>query len=274
MASVKIVKTLSAETAKLDLAYYHNSPKGLVIGRVIGEFVSFLLLVQLFIVHDFKKFHLSSLKEIFASLKLHYRFPLFTMPSVFVGNLINLVFIALFTAYFGAAKAGVIGISVVYVSVAFGLISQAFSQVFYKELNDTKGKEQILKLYLGNAKYLFLISFAAVIFVQLIPSQRVASLLGEQWIDLMPTLKIIVFSYAVSFVSSSLSFIYMRVNKQKQMLVFDILHLVLIAAAIYFGYHTYGTFEATLISYTVAQVAYYLFAMLIAIVFIKNMKEE
>jgi PST family polysaccharide transporter len=196
------------------------------------------------------------------------------MPSVFVGNLINLIFIGLFTSYFGASKAGIIGISVVYVSVAFGLISQSFSQVFYKELSDIKGKGQLLKLYLGNAKYLFFISVGAVIFVQIIPSDWVAMLLGEKWIDLMPTLKILVFSYAVSFISSSLSFIYMRVNKQKQMLIYDVIHLIMIVSSIYFGFHYFGTFRATLISYTIAQVIYYIFTFSIAIVFIKNMKEE
>ena len=274
IAAAKITKTLAAETAKFDLAYYHNAVKGLVIGRVLGEFAAFILLIQRFIVNDWKHFHFSSLHEIMKSLKIHYRFPLFTMPSVFVGNLINLVFLSLFTSYFGAAKAGVIGISVIYISVAFGLIAQSFSQVFYKELNETKGKKELLKLYLGNAKYLIIISFMAVVAIQLIPSQWVAYLLGDQWIDLMPTLKVLIFSYAVSFVSSSLSFIYMRVNKQKQMLVFDIMHLVMVSASIYFAYQYYGTFMATLISYTIAQVAYYSFAFLIAIVFIKNMKDS
>jgi O-antigen/teichoic acid export membrane protein len=274
IAAAKVMKTLTAESTKLDLGYYYKSMKGLVIGRVVGEFVSFALLATQFILYDLKKFHVSSVKDIRASLRANYHFPLFTMPSVFVGNLINLVFITLFMSYFGAEKAGVIGISVVYVSVAFGLISQSFSQVFYKELSDTKNKKALMKLYLGNAKYLILISALAVGFVQIIPSTWVASILGDKWIDLMPTLKILVFSYAVSFVSSSLSFIYMRVNKQKQMLIYDVIHLAMVFASIYFGYHYFGTFRATLISYTIAQVAYYTFAFSIAVVFIKNMDEE
>jgi len=274
IAVAKVAKTLSAETAKLDMGYYKFAGNGLIIGRVIGEFISALLLFKHFIVNDLKSFHFSSFSNILDSLKQNYRFPLFTMPSVFVGNLINLVFIGLFMKYFGAEKAGVIGISVVYISVAFGLISQSFSQVFYKELSVTKGKTALLKLYLGNAKYLILISIFAVGFVQLIPSSWVAGLLGEKWIDLMPTLKILVFSYAISFITSSLSFIYMRVNKQKQMLIYDIIHLVMVTASIYIGFHYFGTFKATLISYTIAQLIYYSFAFSIAIVFIKNMEEE
>lgn len=274
IASAKVVKTLGAETAKLGLGNSIYNANGLAVGRVVGEFFAYFLLAIKFIVHDLGKFHFSKPRAIILSLKKHYRFPLYTMPSVFVGNLINLVFIGLFTSYFGASKAGIIGISVVYVSVAFGLISQSFSQVFYKELSDTKGKIALLKLYLGNAKYLIVISALAVGFVQLIPSNWVATLLGDEWMDLMPTLKILVFSYAISFITSSLSFIYMRVNKQKQMLIYDIIHLVMVTASIYIGFHYFGTFRATLISYTIAQIIYYSFAFSIAIVFIKNMDEE
>jgi len=274
IAIAKVSKTLTAESTKFGLGYFNLLANGLVVGRVVGEILSSLYLFIQFMVNDIKSFHLSSFMEIIKDLKLNYRFPLFTMPSVLLGNLINLVFIGLFSLYFGMEKTGVIGISVVYVSVAFGLISQSFSQVFYKELSDTQGKEALLKLYLGNAKYLVIISLLAVVFVQIIPSQWVVFLLGDKWIDLMPTLKILVFSYAVAFISSSLSFIYMRVNKQKQMLVFDIIHLILISIAIYGGYHYFGSFEATLIVYTIAQVIYYSFALGIAVLFIKNMKED
>jgi O-antigen/teichoic acid export membrane protein len=270
----KVVKTTAAETSKISLGYLKSPGNGLIIGRLTGEFISFLYLALRFMANDFKSFHLAHVNEIIRSLKKHYRFPLFTMPSVFVGNLINLVFIGMFTSYFGASTAGIIGISVVYVSVAFGLLSQSFSQVFYKELSDVKGKDQLMKLYLGNAKYLILVSIAALIFVQIIPSDWVSDLLGAEWIELMPTLKILVFSYAVSFISSSLSFIYMRVNKQKQMLFYDIIHLLMVGGSIYFGYHWFGTFKATLISYTIAQVIYYSFTFFIALVFIKNLEEE
>jgi O-antigen/teichoic acid export membrane protein len=270
----KVVKTTAAETSKLGLGYYKSVSNGLIFGRLAGEFVSFLYLASRFVLNDLRKFHLSTPKEVWTSLKKHYRFPLFTMPSVFVGNLINLVFIGMFTSYFGASTAGIIGISVGEGSVAFGLLSQSFSQVFYKELSDVKGKNQLLSLYLGNAKYLVMVSAVALVFVQIIPSAWVSELLGAEWIELMPTLKILVFSYAVSFISSSLSFIYMRVNKQKQMLLYDIMHLLMVSASIYFGYSWFGTFRATLISYTIAQMIYYTFTFVIAIVFIKNMDEE
>ena len=274
IATAKIVKTLSAESAKLGFGYFKLPFNGLVTGRVIGEIASSLWMFVRFLRNDFKTFHFSDFAEIRADLRRNYRFPAFTMPSVLISNLINLVFIGLFSKYFGMEKTGVIGISVVYVSVAFGLISQSFSQVFYKEISDTQGKKALMRLYLGNAKYLFIISILAIMFVQIIPSSWVAVLLGKKWIDLMPTLKILIFSYAVSFITSSLSFIYMRVSKQKQMLLIDFLHLMLVALSIIGGYHYFGTFEATLISYTVAQVIYYSFAFLMAIVFIRKMKED
>ncbi len=273
IASGKVVKTLTAESTKLFIGYESLTKMGLVIGRVMGEFWSFAYMFSRFMKYDRKTFKIRSRKEILITLKKFYHFPAFTMPSVFIGNLINLVFIGMFTKYFGTSQAGVIGISVVYVATAFGLISQSFSQVFYKKLSDTKGSQALKKLYLGNAKYLLLISISAIVFVQLIPSNWVAQILGEKWVDLMPTLKILVFSYAVAFITSSLSFIYMRVSKQKQMLYFDIVHLIMVASSIYISYNYFGTFRATLISYTIAQVIYYIFAFSLAIHFINKVDE-
>jgi len=273
IATGKVVKTLTAESTKLSIGYWNLSSMGLVYGRLVGEFWSFAYMFFRFIRNDAKSFHLSKKDDILKTLKKYYHFPAFTMPSVFVRNTINLVFISLFATYFGTTKVGIIGISVVYVATAFGLISQSFAQVFYKKLSETKGSKALLRLYLGNAKYLLIVSILAIAFVQVVPSQWVASILGEKWIDLMPTLKILVFSYGIAFITSSLSFIYMRVNKQKQMLIFDIVHLVMVASSIYIGYHYFGSFRATLISYTIAQVIYYSFAFGIAIYFIKRVDE-
>jgi len=273
IATGKVVKTLTAETTKLTFGIEKINNMGLIIGRVIGEFWSFSFMFYSFIKHDRKTFNLRSSKEILHTLRKFYHFPAFTMPSVFIGNLINLVFIGLFTKYFGTSQAGIIGISVVYVVTAFGLISQSFSQVFYKKLSDTKGRKALRSLYLGNAKYLLLISIAAVIFVQLIPLEWVVLILGDKWSELLPTLKILVYSYAITFITSSLSFIYMRLNRQKQMLIFDLIHLIMVAGAIYGGFHYFGTFKATLISYTIAQIIFYSFTFALAIIFIEKSEE-
>jgi len=269
IASAKISKSIAAESSKLGFGY-SNISGGLIYGRIVGEFFSMMYLVVKFFISDFKNFSKGNTKQIINSLKQHYRFPLFTMPSVFVGNFIYVIFFALFNKYFGEAKTGIIGISVTYVYAAFALISASFSQVFFKEIHDINGRENLLKVYLKNAKLLALLSLLVTVFVLIIPSDWVVYVLGEKWIEMMPTLKILVFGFAVSFVTSSLSFIYIRLDKQRVMLFFDIFHLALVWFSITIAYNYFGTFRETLIIYTIAQVIYYLIAFVAAIFFIKR----
>jgi len=269
IASAKISKSVAAESSKLGLGY-SNISGGLIYGRIVGELFSMMYLVVKFFRFDYKSFTRSRNREIFSTLKKYYRFPFYTMPSVFVGNFIFVIFFALFNKYFGEAKTGIIGISVTYVYAAFALLSASFSQVFFKEIHDIKGKENLLKVYLKNAKLLASLSLLVTVFVLIIPSNWVVYILGEKWIEMMPTLKILVFGFAVSFVTSSLSFIYIRLNKQKVMLLFDVFHLLLVWASITWAYNYFGTFRETLIVYTIAQVVYYLIAFFAAIFFIKR----
>lgn len=272
IASSKISKAISSESSKLAFGI-NNISSGLIIGKIIGEFISMLYLLIKFFRNEYKKIKSYNISEVKQALKKHYRFPVFSMPSVFVGNTINVVFLALFSRYFGAESVGILGVSVIYVAVAFGIMSQAFSQVFFKEIHLKNTRKELLSFYLKNAGILSIISAVVIIFVQLIPSQLLVSIIGEQWQEMMPTLKVLVYAYGAQFITSSLSFIYIRLNKQKTMLIFDILHLIMIWLSIFLSYTYFGSFMSAIIAYTIAQVAYYIIAFIAAIYFIQVKKD-
>ena len=75
---------------------------------------------------------------------------------------------------------------------------------------------------------------------------------------------------AISFVSSSLSFIYIRLGKQKEMAIVDICHLIIVLASLYLGHYLYQNDYYTLLAYTIAQSVFYLFAILLAYVFLND----
>ena len=267
IAGSKITKSVFAESSKLSLGKLALS-NGLIFGRIIGEFGALMFLVINFAKNDIKTISKLNWQNVITTLKKHYRFPMFSMPSVFVGNFINVIFIGLFTKYFGTESAGIIGVSVIYIAVAFGIMSQAFSQVFFKEIHQQKNNKALLKFYLQNAGILSSIALVAIVVINLLPSTSISYILGNQWSDMIPTIKILVFAYGIQFVTSSLSYIYIRLNKQRTMLVFDILHLALVWGSIVISFNHYGTFHSAIISYTIAQVLYYSIAFVAAIVFI------
>ncbi|MCK5846939.1 MAG: oligosaccharide flippase family protein [Bacteroidales bacterium] len=271
IAGSKITKSAFAESSKLILGK-SSIGGGLIIGRIIGEFISLVYLVINFIKNDLKSITSYNVTKVKESLNKHYRFPSFSMPSVFVGNMINVVFIGLISRYFGQDSAGIIGVSVVYIAVAFGIMSQAFSQVFFKEIHQKKSKQELLSFYLNNAAILSVATILVITLVEIMPSGAVSYILGEQWGEMMPTLKILVFAYGAQFITSSLSFIYIRLSKQKTMLIFDILHLAMVWGSIIIAYNYFGSFHSTIIAYTIAQVLYYFIAFMAAIIFINKSK--
>ena len=264
-----ITKSISAETTKLLLGYLKSGSMGLVVGRLLGELFSFLHLFYFFLKEDYQKLKKIQLLDIKELLKSNYQFPLYSMPSGLKGTLISLIFISLFTKYFGLSNAGIIGVSVSYIAAGFGIVSQSFSQVFYKRIYELKGLE-LFNMLKKNVFLLAFISASIVLVIHSIPNSFIANLLGPQWIDFMPVLKILIFAISISFITSSVSFIYIRMNRQKEMLFFDVFHLALVTSSIILGNYFTQDFMQTLIWYVIAQIIYYIFALFLAFYFVKK----
>ena len=110
IGSSMIIKSMTAESLKILQGLIGLTNYGLIIGRNIGEFFSFIFLFIPFISNDYNTLKKIKQKEVFKELKKNYKFPLYTMPSGVKGTLINVIFITLFIKYFGLNKGGIIGI--------------------------------------------------------------------------------------------------------------------------------------------------------------------
>jgi lipopolysaccharide exporter len=270
----KIFQTSSAESSKIIFGYMGHSVSGLIIGRIVGFFISAFYYGYLFLKRDFKVLKLVRTRHVFNQISRNKEYIYFTTPSVFVGNLINFTFINLFLIHFGKDVVGVIGISMTYIAAGFGVLSISFSQVFFSKIAEIKTKDILLRLYKRFAWRLFLISMVPIILIYVIPNKFIIYLLGDEWGSLLEIARIMVIWLSVWFVSSSLSFIYMRLRKQKIMLLFDILHLGLIYLGFHTAYYFSPTLEWALWGITIVRVAVYSAAIFMAIGFIKRCDES
>ena len=273
LAFTKTIQSVSAETVKIGTGFLKFDFFGLLLGRVLGLFSVSIYLTRRFIKKDRKALRLIRKKEQKESILKNKDFILYTTPSVVLGSLINVVYIHLFLHYFGQEIVGQIGISMTYLFAGYGVISISFSQVFYSKLLETTGRKNILNMYLRFARNLALLACGPVFILYLLPVKYVVYFLGESWSELLPIARIMVIWLAVWFVSSSLSFIYMRLGKQKTMLFYDVLHLILIVIGFYTAIHFEMNFKAALWGFSIAQVVFYLIVISVAIYFIKRSKE-
>jgi lipopolysaccharide exporter len=274
ISNSKIIQTSSAESFKLVSGLLKFNFLGLLLGRVLGFGISSVYFLFKFLRSDKQALRLLNRKHSNKMVLKNKHFILFTTPSVFTGSLINAIYLNLFLHYFGKETVGMIGVSMTYLAAGLGVISVSFSQVFYSRIAETSSRDEMMKMYMRFTRNLFLISLLPLLFVYLIPTSLVVYFLGEKWSELMVIARIMVIWLCLSFVSSSLSFIYMRLGKQKQMLLYDLVHLVLVVAGFYIAYFFKPSLYSALWGFTIAQCFFYLFIIYIAIRFIKKADEK
>lgn len=270
----KLVQTGTSESVKLIAGALNLGVFGLIIGRLSGYIGAVFYYARGFLKRDSRALKLLDQGISREAVRENKKFLLFTTPSVFLGNLINVVYLQLFLVYFGEQMVGVIGVSMTYLSAGFGVVAISFSQVFYSRLAETKSKEDLLRMYIRFAKNLAFIALIPILIVYLIPGSLVAKILGDQWIELMPIARIMVFWLAAWFVSSSLSFIFIRLQKQRALLYYDVLHLLVIVGGFFIGRSVSDKVEAALWGFSIARCIFYVFVIGVAIRMIKRTDES
>ena len=273
ISSSKIIHSLSGGFAQIITGMLGFNFTGLIIGRIIGLFSADANYLRNFLkLYKWPKKNINREKYL---LTKHKKFIQFTTPGVFVGNSINLVILMLFTHYYGEAFTGLTAAAIQYLGLVVMLFASSFSQVYYNEIAQIKNPNQLLKSYLFWLKRLFILTSVGWIILMLCPSWVVTWVLGEKWVGLMPVIKIISPWMAIMFLASSLSFIFIRLGKQKEIFFFDIFHLVLILIALFIGHYYLNNKTQVLYIITGAQSLFYILSILLAYKFLmKNVKEN
>lgn len=260
LAGNKIYQTSSATATQFLFGFNQWVSGGLIIGRTIGT-----TLVSIVLFSRYRKGNAvvsnTSKDEKKELIKKHRDFIYFTTPSTFLGTFINFIFIDLFIRYYGENITGSLAVSKQYIGMGLGLISHAFSQVFYSQIAKIDNPTELRSYYTYWLKRLTLVSLLVLSVVLVIPNNWPSELLGAKWMNMMPILKIITIWMCVMFISSSLSYIYIKLNRQKTLIIFDLIHLLLTIFSIIISYHLYHDFWISLYWFTVVKVCYYFFAI-------------
>jgi len=180
-----------------------------------------------------------------------------------------------FTHYYGEAFTGLTAASIQYLGLIIMLFSSSFAHVYYNEIAQIKDPKLLIYSYGYWIKRLVLISITGWIILFLTPSSIVIYLLGEKWSGLLSIIKIISPWMGIMFVTSSLSFIFIRLGRQKEIFFFDIFHLIIVLAGIFIGHHIFNNKIYTLYVITVVQSTFYIVSLILAYSFLtKNLKQE
>jgi O-antigen/teichoic acid export membrane protein len=269
IATNKVVQNTGGALGQFLFALSKFTSIGLILGKVAGGILAFLFLARKYF---------TSKKEITAPisdkvlLKRNKDFVLFSTPGTMIGTFINFLLIHLFLTYYSDDIAGEIGAAKFYLGLGFSIVSSAFAQVFYSNIAKIDDKKELRKYYTYWLLRLIAIAAVALIIIQIIPNSLVISILGEKWSNLLSSVRIMAIWMSIMFVSSSLSYIYIKVNQQKTLILFDLFHLLFIWLSIFISYKLFNDPTTSLIWFTIAQSIYYVIAIIAAYYFIEKFK--
>ncbi len=246
---------------------------GLIVGRLIGLFSCNLNYVRKYL----KNYRwIKKNKELEKELvQKHKNFIWFSSPGVFVGNSINLITLIFFTHYYGEQFSGLLAAAIQYLGLLIMMFSSSFAQVYYNEIAQIKDSNKLLKSYTYWLKRLLMMTLLGWIILVFTPSSLLTMILGEKWSGLMVTIKIISPWMAVMFVASSLSYIFIRLGKQKEVFFFDIFHLLIILFGLLIGHYFLNDQIQILYIISSVQTLFYILSISLALKFLfENLKNE
>ena len=269
----RVIHSTSGSLAQIITGFLSFNFTGLVIGRLIGLVSGNINYVRkYFQKNNWIQKNKTLEKEL---IQKHNKFIWFSSPGVFVGNSINLITLIFFTHYYGEKFSGLLAAAIQYLGLLIMMFSSSFAQVYYNEIAQIKNPKALYKSYTYWLKRLFVLTLIGWIILVITPSSILTSILGDKWSGLMDAIKVISPWMAIMFIASSLSYVFIRLEKQKEIFFFDVFHLVLIIITLGLGHFFLNEKNQILYLVTIVQSVFYILSISLAFKFlIANIKNN
>ncbi len=262
MANGKIIKASFMSATQIGTGLSNFKTFGLIPGVIIGQVAQFLFLFtssfQSIVQH---KKHIS-LKRMFFLVKKYKDIPFFNTLINFSNTLSNEIPVLLISKYFGLGYAGIYGLAIKVGRAPSGVIQEPISQVFFNKATEIYNKNenlyvivkktfrQLLKIGLSIFTVLFIISFL------------LDFVFGKNWTDVGLYLRILIPWLFLMFLASPLTPLILILNKQKVILLYDILLLTFRFLSLYIGYVIFNDVIISLILFSGTGVIFNIFILI------------
>lgn len=238
------------------------SSLGLIPGLIIGQIVNFGVSIKL----TFKTFKTElkyiSCDKIILLAKRYKDMPRFNTIISFTNTLSNELPVIMLSSLFGLNVVGVYGLAVKFSKALPGIIGLSISKIFYKEMTSVyNAGEGMFALVIRTYKNLLRLSL--IVFTPIyIGSYYLVYLFGENWIEVGVYVRLLLPWIVIMFMNSPISSITVILNKQKFMLVLDLLLVILRATALVMGYTLFNDIYYSLLFFSLVGFMFNAFILL------------
>lgn len=257
MARAKIYLAVGVSIAQLVLCLAGAGLAGLVYAHVAAALLVTLMLLRELGLSLHQMFLAQNRGEIRDTLRLHYRFPLYSLPSDLSNSLAAQVPLFLIAERFGAAQAGAYALTLRVLAGPVGLLANSVLAAF-KEQASREFRE------LGNCISAFRQAFRSLSLLAIVPFALVGFLgepafvivFGKEWAQAGRMAEILALMFAFKFVASPLSYTLYIANRQLHDLAWQIVLLIMTVAIFTFGADLERLMMAYSVGYSILYVAY------------------
>lgn len=266
-----LVKSSTMSVAQVATGFSAFNWIGLIPGMLLGQFLQLLFLLKVSVKSIKSARKEISFKNMLFLAKKYKDIPVFNTIINLTNNLSNELPVLLITKYFGLASSGIYGLAIKFMRAPVGIVQQSVSQVFFNKASKVYNEDGNLHtLVKKTAKNLLLIS--AFIFIPLfVISFYLDFLFGDDWQDVGLYSRILIPWLFFAFLSNPINSLIMILNKQKTMVIFDVLLLIFRFLGLFLGYYYYNDIVISLIFFSLVGM---LFNILIFIYLLKTAKEK
>lgn len=251
MSLIRVFQTLLSSIISLFFGYY-SFKKGLLMGVLIGNSFSFLMLLILFF-QTFKNYKIE-FKEILNTALKFKKTPIFLLPTAMLDAFTLQAPIFLISLWFAIDKTGNYRMATSLLTLPVVVIGGAFSQVFFQEFSSCwPDKTKCLNLLIKTWKILATLSIIPLGLIMFFGVKVFTFFLGPSWYLAGYIASLLAPMTFFSLIHSATSTSLIVLGKEKLILFFGIAVLIYRPAAIYIG-HKFNNFYLGIILFSIFEI--------------------
>lgn len=236
MSNALVVKSTSVSIIQLGFGFISGSTAWLIIGLLTGHLTQLFVLTK----SSLKTIQELSLEISFSRMlkiaKQYKDVPKYNTMISFLNRLSNEIPVILIAQFFGIGVTGIYGLASKFTGASFGVFQQSISQVFFNKASACYNEKGDLSSLIKKSCFRFSQVALLIGVVLFIFSYFIVFFLGEKWIDVGSYIRILLPWLMVKFVSSPITSLIVILNKQRVILIYDIILLLFRIGAFLVGY--------------------------------------
>lgn len=271
LAINKIFNTSAVTASKVIFGFAKMSSNGLVLGDIVGKFLSSVSSTYKAILLDKKYFSLISINQIIKISKIYSNFPRVLMADQIFNNLGGAIHIFFIGIYFNNDELGYVSMAMSLLTVPVTVISAAIKDVFRQKAIEVYAiSGNCRNIYLRLLKPLIIFGFLFFGLLYFIMPTLLIKFLGPQWSKTATYSLILLPMFYTNFVSMSLGGILILSNKLIVSLYWQILTILLGALAFIIGIFVFKDIVMSLVLFSFARTITYILYGIISYYFAKS----